>query len=80
MESLPEDLPGENQEDSVLDSIMLRQALHELDSRERELVLLRYVNGVPVADLAKLYAKSRFAIYREIKQILKKLERRMADG
>lgn len=80
MESLPEDLPGENQEDSVLDSIMLSQALHELDSRERELVLLRYVNGVPVTDLAKLYAKSRFALYREIKQILKKLERRMADG
>lgn len=80
MESLPEDLPGENQEDKLLDSILLRQALHELDSRERELILLRYVNGVPVADLAKIYGKSRYAVYRDTKKVLQKLERRMTDG
>lgn len=80
MESLPEDLPGENQEDNLLDSILLRQALHELDSKERELILLRYVNGVPVADLAKIYGKSRYAVYRDTKKVLQKLERRMTDG
>lgn len=80
MESLPEDLPGENQEDKLLDSILLRQALHELDSRERELILLRYVNGVPVADLTKIYGKSRYAVYRDTKKVLQKLERRMTDG
>ena len=80
MEPLTEELPGENQEDSLLDSIMLRQALHELSSRERELILLRYVNEVPVADLAKFYGKSRYAVYRETKKVLQKLERRMADG
>lgn len=80
MESLPEDLPGENQGDKLLDSILLRQALHELDSRERELILLRYVNGVPVADLAKIYGKSRYAVYRDTKKVLQKLERRMTDG
>jgi len=80
MESLPEELPGENQEDSLLDSIMLKQALHELDSKERELILLRYVNGVPVADLAKFYGKSRYAVYRDTKRVLQKLERRMING
>ena len=80
MESLPEELPGENQEDSMVDAIMLRQALHDLDSEERELILLRYVNEVPVADMARIYGKSRYALYRETKKILQKLERRMTHG
>ncbi len=79
MESLPEELPGEDPENSVIDSILLRQALHELTEEERELVLLRYVNGVSVADLAHLYGKSRYAIYRDTKKVLKKLERRISD-
>lgn len=79
-EELPEELPGENQEDFLVESIMLRQALYELTERERELVVLRYVNEVPVADMAKIYGKSRYGIYRETKQVLRKLERRMSDG
>lgn len=78
-EQLPEELPGENPENRIVVSLMLRQALHELDERERELVLLRFVNEVPVSDLAKLYGISRYALYRETKKILKKLERRMSD-
>lgn len=77
---LPENLPGEDMENAMLDSIMLRQALYTLTEQERELILLRYVNEVPVADLAKLYGVSRFALYRETKKVLKKLERRISDG
>lgn len=80
MEPLPEEISGENEEDGLLDSIMLRQALRELDTRERELILLRYVNDVPVADLAKIYGKSRYAVYRDTKKVLQKLERRMTNG
>ena len=82
MEQLPEELPGEqaekSMEDTMLDSMMLKQALYGLTRQERELVLLRYVNEVPVADLAKLYGKSRYAVYRETKKILGKLERRLS--
>ena len=80
IEYQPAEIPGENKEDSMLDAIMLRQALHDLDSEERELILLRYVNEVPVADMAKIYGKSRYALYRETKKILQKLERRMTHG
>ncbi|MCM1499530.1 MAG: sigma-70 family RNA polymerase sigma factor [Clostridium sp.] len=76
---LPENLPGEDMENALVDSVVLRQALHELDEQERELVLLRYVNEVPVADLAKVYGISRFALYRETKKVLRKLERRISD-
>lgn len=88
LESLPKELPGEtmvssgdkSMEDTLVDSVVLRQALHDLTEYERELVLLRYVNEVPVADLAKLFGKSRYALYRETKKVLRKLERRLSDG
>ncbi|MDE6433164.1 MAG: sigma-70 family RNA polymerase sigma factor [Lachnospiraceae bacterium] len=77
---LSENLPGEDMENALVDSVMLRQALQSLTGQERELILLRYVNEVPVADLAKFYGVSRFALYRETKKVLKKLERRISDG
>ncbi len=78
-EQLPEQLSAEETENHMLDSISLRKALLELEERERELVLLRFVNEVPVADLSKIYEISRFALDRETKKILKKLERRILD-
>lgn len=78
-EQLPEQLSAEETENHMLDSISLRKALLELEERERELVLLRFVNEVPVADLSKIYEISRFALYWETKKILKKLERRILD-
>lgn len=79
-EALPADLAAEDMEDTMLDCIVLKQALYTLTEEERELILLRYVNEVPVADLAKLYGVSRFCVYRETKKVLKKLERRISDG
>ena len=77
MEELPDNLPGDDPQDKLLDSMALRQALYALTEYERELVLLRYVNEVPVADMARIYGISRFALYRELKKILKKLEGRI---
>lgn len=79
IEKLPEDLPGTDFQEKLEDTIVVRQALMELSEQERELILLRYVNEVPVADLAKLYGISRFSLYRETKKVLKKLERGIAD-
>ncbi len=78
-EELAKQLSTEEAENHMLDSVSLRQALLELEERERELVLLRFVNEVPVSDLSKIYKVSRFALYRETKKILKKLERRILD-
>lgn len=68
------------QEEQLLNSMELRRALLELTGRERELVLLRYVNDVPVTELADMMGVSRFTVYRESRKILKKLERRISDG
>lgn len=79
MEKLPEDLSGTDFWKDVDEIIVLQQALRDLSEQERELILLRYVNEVPVADLAKLYGISRFSLYRKMKKILKKLERGISD-
>lgn len=42
------------------------------------MVLLRVVNEVPVEDIGKIFGISRFAVYREVKKILKKLERMLS--
>lgn len=78
-EELPKELTDDRPEDSLTEGISLRMALEELTEEERELVLLRYVNEVPVSELAKLYGISRFSLYRETRRILKKLERRISD-
>lgn len=52
-------------------------------AEERELILLRYVNEVPVVVMSQLYGISRFALHRKLKAILAKLRKHFgkeADG
>lgn len=76
---LPEELEADSSERQWVDNLNLRIALEELESQEREMIFLRVVNEVPMADLSRFYGVSRFTLHREIKKILVKLERRMTD-
>lgn len=69
---LPEDLPSKEEE--PIAALALRVELQKLSPEDRELVLLRYVNEVPVGTLCKLYGVSRFALYRRLQGILKRLK------
>lgn len=75
--AVPEDMPADN-ESQIIDAVSVKIALDELTEREREIVLLKVVNEVPVKDISKIFGISRFAVYREVKKILKKLERRLS--
>lgn len=66
-------------EDQLINQIALQEAMQTLSQEEQELVLLRYVNEVPIRELCEMYEISRFALYRELKKITKKLERSMSD-
>lgn len=68
---LPENVP--DREADPLLSIALRVELDKLSPEDQELVLLRCVNGEPMAVLCKLYGKSRFALRRRLNGILKLL-------
>jgi RNA polymerase sigma-70 factor (ECF subfamily) len=68
---LPEDKAAdEDIESSVLADFELKQALAKLSDEDREIILLRYVNEVPVNVIAKLHNMSRFALNRRINSIL----------
>ncbi len=56
-------------------SIALRTELDKLTPEDRELVLLRCVNGEPMAVLSKLYGQSRFALRRRLNGILNTLRK-----
>lgn len=66
-ESMDESIPDYTMEDKLITNLTVRTALSKLASDEQELLLLRYVNEVPVSVLVKIYGLSRFAIYRKIK-------------
>ena len=63
---LPEDIPEPSGEDARLTNLALHQALLEMPPGQQELLLLRYVNEVPVSVIAKLYGISRFALRRRL--------------
>ncbi|EWM53905.1 RNA polymerase sigma factor [Ruminococcus flavefaciens] len=67
----------ENIENNVLSGFDLKQALHKLSNEDREIILLRYVNEVPVNVIAKLLNISRFALNRRINRILSSLREYM---
>ena len=79
-EELKEEVEQSGFEDAVIERENLRNALATLTKEEEELLLLRYVNELPFSDLCRMYDKSRFALYRELTAITKKLERRLSDG
>ena len=64
------EVSADNVEYDVLSGVDLKQALNRLSAEDKEIILLRYVNEVPVNVIAKLYNISRFALNRRIKHIL----------
>lgn len=77
--NLPEDekIADDMSEERMFNGVSVRMALEELDEEEREMILLRYVNEVPVSVLCELFRLSRYAVYRKTTKALKKLEERL---
>lgn len=73
-EVLDEEAVDSHGEDDIITRVSVRMALSELDEADRELLLLRYVNEVPVSVIGKLYGISRFAVYRRVARAAKNLK------
>lgn len=76
--------PGENGgscsgEERLLNALVLRDALRELEEEEQELLLLRYVNEVPVGAIAGLFGISRFALRRRLLTAREKLKSKLRE-
>lgn len=66
-------------EEAILTSLAVKTALSELEREEQELLLLRYVNEVPVFVIGKVWGISRFAAYRKINAASKKLKEKLRE-
>ena len=74
------DASDEDIEDTVLEKFTVRQSLDKLDATDREIILLRYINDVPINVIGKIYNMSRFAVSRRIKRILEFLHEDLGKG
>ena len=71
---LTEELRSEDKENKILTSIVIKDALHRLTREEQEILLLRYVNEVPVSVICGILKVSRFSLYRKTTKALKQLQ------
>lgn len=76
-EVLDEEAVDSYTEDNMITRIFVKMALTQLDEADRELLLLRYVNEVPISVICKLYGISRFAVYRRVSRATKNLKSKL---
>lgn len=74
---LDEQLTTPPQEDTLLRRLSVQKALQRLSGEERELLLLRYVNQVPIGTIASLLDISRFAVYRKTLSAAKRFRKEL---
>ena len=80
-EELTEDMV-DGRTDSLIfeEGVMVREALLKLDSVDRELIILRYMNEESMEVLSRITGQSRFAIRRRLKKAKEELMRLMEGG
>lgn len=79
MEAIPEEMNEESREDEVVTRLLVTDILSVISEEEKEILLLRYVNEVPVAAICQILQISRFALYRKIKKALQKLKKELGE-
>lgn len=61
-------------ETAIVARLDLQDALAKLPQEDQELLLLRYVNEVPIHIICRMTGLSRFTVYRRIRRALKQLQ------
>ena len=79
LEQLPEVQKEADMEERLLTSLSVKEALCKLDRESQELLLLRYVNEVPVSVICNIMGISRFAVYRKINNALNKIKEQLVS-
>ena len=81
MIELPEDFSDEgNGADDLIRKIEVNQALDKMPEEDRELLILRYMNEVPLSDICKIMGISRFALYRKLNSVKRDFIKLMEGG
>ncbi len=65
---------GGDNEDKIVDKLSLKQIINKLESKERQIILLRYFNDKTQSEVAKIVGVSQVQVSRIEKKVLKKME------
>lgn len=76
---LDEESLGSYSDAEMLMRSSLKDALDRMNEEDRELLLLRYVNELPVKVIAGLYGISRFALHRRLSKAVKDLKDKLGE-
>jgi len=68
------------QETALVDRLLLKQLLSELDAREKQIILLRYFRDKTQTEIAGMLGVSQVQISRLESRIIKKLRERCSDS
>ena len=76
---LPEEVSEPDHVEKTITTLWLRNALDKLSDEEQELLLLHYANEVPYNVICEVQGISRFALYRKMQKILRKLQKELGE-
>ena len=60
--------------DTMINRIFIKELLNKMDSRDRQIIMLRYFNGKTQSQVAKMLNISQVQVSRIEKQILNKMK------
>lgn len=69
-----------NDTNELMDYMDVEQVLDKLDESEREMVILRYNQGLSAADIGEIVGMSRWAVHRKIQKCLKVMKKELEGG
>lgn len=70
----------ENESDTIVDRLAIEQSMDQLDEEDRELLMLKYNQGLSAADIGEIVGMSRWAVHRRLQKSLKILKEQMERG
>ena len=71
---------SKNEKEELLNHIVLKQLMEELEPKEREIIVLRYMENLTQTEVAERMNTSQVQISRYEKKILKKMRERYFSG
>ena len=66
--------------DELVDRLTVEQAMERLSDEDRELVMLRYNQGLSAADVGEIVGMSRWAVHRRLQKCLKLMKEELEGG
>lgn len=73
-----ENVPGENKEDEIINKIFVAALLKSLDTRQRQIMVLRYFRGMTQSETAKRVGISQVQVSRIEKAVIMRLREEMS--